>query len=154
MTSHSKDEETPTKAAPASAEPVEEKVEAKAEDEEEEEEDEEEEEEEDEKSEKKEKKDKPKKVEIEYEATMPREEAVSYFEALIAGLRSGHLEFRQGDRTLVLNPPGHVEIEVSAEQKGDKGKVVFEIEWSNENQPLTIISDAPKSDAPATESDD
>ncbi len=79
-----------------------------------------------------------KKAKISFEATMPRNEAVSYFEAIVAGLRSGRLEFKQGDQTLVLNPPEHLEIEVKAKSKGDKGSVVFEIEWSDENRPLEI----------------
>jgi amphi-Trp domain-containing protein len=87
-----------------------------------------------------EKKDKPKKVKIAFEATMPRSEAVSYFEAIVGGLRSGRLEFRQEGDTLVLNPPDHVEIEVKAQQKGTKGKIVFEIEWSDEHRPLEILN--------------
>ena len=81
-----------------------------------------------------------KKAKISFEATMPRNEAVSYFEAIVAGLRSGRLEFKQGDQTVVLNPPDHLEIEVKAKSKGDKGSVVFEIEWSDENRPLQISS--------------
>jgi amphi-Trp domain-containing protein len=89
---------------------------------------------------KKSKKDKPKKLKVSYEASMPRNEAVSYFEAIVGGLRSGRLEFKQEGDTLVLNPPDQLEIEVKAQLKGDKGKVVFEIEWSDENRPLEIVN--------------
>ena len=92
--------------------------------------DEDESEDDDEKDEK-DKKDKPKKIAVEFEATLPRGEAVSYFEAIVGGLRSGRLEFRQAGDALVLNPPDRLEIEVKAQQKGDKGKIVFEIEWSD-----------------------
>lgn len=85
-----------------------------------------------------EEKDEPKKQKIEFEAGMPRNEAISYFEAIIGGLRSGRLEFKQGDKSLVLNPPDRLEIEVKAQSKGDKGRVVFEIAWSNEHQTLDI----------------
>jgi amphi-Trp domain-containing protein len=81
---------------------------------------------------------KSKKAKIEFEASMPRNEAISYFEAIIGGLRSGRLEFKQGDQTLVLNPPDRLEIEVKAQSKGDKGRVVFEIEWSDEHRALEI----------------
>lgn len=84
--------------------------------------------------------DKPKKVKIDFEATMPRNEAISYFESIISGLRSGRLEFKQGEQTLVLNPPDRLEIEVKAQSKGDKGRVVFEIEWSDEHRALEITS--------------
>ncbi len=90
--------------------------------------------------EKKSKKDKPKKLKVSFGASMPRNEAVSYFEAIVGGLRSGRLEFRQEGDTLVLNPPDQLEVEVKAQLKGNKGKVVFEIEWSDENRPLEIIS--------------
>jgi amphi-Trp domain-containing protein len=136
--------------APTDASEVEASEEEKDE-EDEEEEDEDEKKGEKKKDKKKDKKDKPAKVEIEYEATMPRAEAVSYFEALVGGLRSGHLEFREGDRVLVLAPPEYLEIEVTAQQKGDKSKVVFEIEWSGQNRPLAIVTQAP---AAATEADD
>ena len=105
------------------------------------------------KDDKDEKKDKPKKLEVGYEATMPRDEAVSYFEALVAGLRSGHLEFRSDDRVLVLNPADRLDVEVTARQKGDKSKVVFEIEWSGQSRPLAIVSQAPDK-AAESESDD
>lgn len=87
-----------------------------------------------------EKEDKPKKVKIAFEASMPRGEAVSYFEAIVGGLRSGRLEFRQEGNSLVLSPPDQLEIEVKAQRKGSKAKVVFEIEWSDENRPLEILN--------------
>ena len=89
---------------------------------------------------KKKKKDKPKKLKVSFEDTMPRNEAVSYFEAIIGGLRSGRLEFKQEGETLVLNPPDRLDIEVKAQLKGDKGKVVFEIEWSDEQRSLEILN--------------
>jgi amphi-Trp domain-containing protein len=91
-------------------------------------------------SDKKNKKDKPKKLKVSFEDTMPRNEAVSYFEAIVGGLRSGRLEFKQDGETLVLNPPDRLEIEVKAVLKGDKGKVVFEIEWSDEHRSLEILN--------------
>jgi amphi-Trp domain-containing protein len=84
--------------------------------------------------------DKPKKLKIDFEATLPRHEAISYFEAIVAGLRSGRLEFKQGDQALVLSPPDRLEIEVKAQSKGDKGRVVFEIAWSDEHRALDISS--------------
>ena len=46
---------------------------------------------------------------------------------------------RPGD-TLVLSLPDRLEIEVEARQKGDKGKIVFEISWSDELRPLEILN--------------
>jgi amphi-Trp domain-containing protein len=84
--------------------------------------------------------DKPKKVKISYEAAMPRNEAVSYFEAIVGGLRSGRLEFKQDGDELVLSPPDQLQVEVKAQRKGDKAKVVFEIEWTDDSRPLEIIN--------------
>ena len=89
---------------------------------------------------KSEKRKKPKKVSIGYEAAMPRTEAVSYFESLIGGFRSGRLEFKQDGESLVLSPPDHLEIEVKAQRKGDKAKIVFEIVWSDDSRPLEILN--------------
>lgn len=82
--------------------------------------------------------DKPEKVKIDFEGTMPRNEAVSYFEAIVGGLRSGRLEFKQGEQILVLSPPDRLQVEVKAQSKGNKGRVVFEIEWSDEDRALDI----------------
>jgi amphi-Trp domain-containing protein len=96
------------------------------------------------KSKKKKKKDKdkdgdePKKQKIDFEGSMPRNEAVSYFEAIVGGLRSGRLEFKQDGQTLVLSPPDRLDIEVKAQAKGDKCRIVFEIEWSEEKRTLEI----------------
>lgn len=83
---------------------------------------------------------KPRKAKISFEASMQRSEAVAYFEAIVGGLKSGHLELRQAEEVLVLNPPDRIEVEVKARRKGDKGKVVFELEWSDENRPLEILN--------------
>ena len=123
--------------APA-AEEVEKK--AEAEEEEDEEEEDEDDEKDDEDDEDDEKDDKDDKGAIDFEATLPRSEAVSYFEAIIAGLKSGRLEFRQGEDSVVFNLPDRVELEVEAKLKGDKGKIEFEIQWSKKTRALEISS--------------
>jgi amphi-Trp domain-containing protein len=147
---HAMTEQQPTEPAASDTKATADATESRAEaekDEDGDKEDEEEDEEDDDDKESKKKKDKdkdkdegdkPKRVKIEFEGTMPRNEAVSYFEAIVGGLRSGRLEFKQGEQTLVLNPPDQLEIEVKASSKGDKGSIVFEIEWSAENRPLEI----------------
>jgi len=133
MSEESKTESTeiestePESAEAPAAEEVEKKAEAEEEDEDEEEEDEEEDEDDD-------------KGAIDFEATLPRSEAVSYFEAIIAGLKSGRLEFRQGEDSVVFNLPDRVELEVEAKLKGDKGKIEFEIQWSKKTRALEISS--------------
>ena len=147
MSEESKTESTeiestePESAEAPAAEEVEKKAEAEEEEDEEEEDEDDEDDEDDEKDEKDdEKDDKDDKKAIDFVATLPRSEAVSYFEAIIAGLKSGRLEFRQGEGSVVFNLPDHVEIEVEAKLKGDKGKIEFEIQWSKKTRALEISS--------------
>lgn len=96
----------------------------------------EDEDEEDEKSEK------PKKTKekLSFDASMAREEAVAYFESIVAGLRSGSITFRRDERALTLEVGTTLDIEVKAAKKGDKQKVSFEISWrGSEKAGLSIV---------------
>jgi len=75
-----------------------------------------------------------------FESTMRRDEAVAYFEAIVSGLKQGSLHFKQGDRSLTVNPGSVVEIQVKAARKGKEAKVAFEIEWNTENESELEIS--------------
>ena len=66
---------------------------------------------------------------IKYERRMKREEAVTYFSSLIAGLEKGTVQFKQGKDTVSLNPGDLVDVEIKAETKGREEKVTFEISW-------------------------
>lgn len=78
---------------------------------------------------------------IRYEGSMAREEAVSYFEAIVSGLKKGTIRFKQGDEALSLVAPDRLEVEVKATRKGDKAKVSFEMAWHGaEAQELEIGS--------------
>jgi len=78
---------------------------------------------------------------IKYERRMKREEAVTYFTSLIAGLEKGTVQFKQGKDTLVLSPSDLVDVEIKAETKGREEKVTFEISWLTTNaQDISISS--------------
>jgi len=62
---------------------------------------------------------------------MPRDEAVAYFDALVAGLKKGSVRFKQGDETVIVNPSDLVDVEIRARTKGDKEKVTFELSWQS-----------------------
>ena len=80
------------------------------------------------------------KQKISFGSRMDRAEAVTYFEAIVAGLKSGRVEFRQGDDELVLNVGEDVEVAVKASKKGEKEKVSFSLEWREGAAPgLTIV---------------
>jgi amphi-Trp domain-containing protein len=71
-------------------------------------------------------------AEIDYESRMNREEAVAYFEALVAGLKQGSVRFKQGEETVVIRPSDLVDVEIKARSSGRKEKVRFEISWLSE----------------------
>ena len=73
-----------------------------------------------------------KKPKISFEHEMATEEAVAYFEAVIAGLRKGAVQFRRGEQQLDLTPADTVQVKVKASSKGKKEKVEFELSWSTE----------------------
>jgi amphi-Trp domain-containing protein len=78
---------------------------------------------------------------IKYERRMKREEAVTYFTSLIAGLEKGTVQFKQGKDTVVLNPCDLVDVEIKAETKGREEKVTFEISWlTTSAQDISISS--------------
>ena len=85
-----------------------------------------------EKEEKKHKKDKDKSqaVQIRFDSPMALEEAVAYFEAIAAGMKKGRINLRQGDRTLGLTPPSHLQVRVKGSKKEDGEKLAFQISWS------------------------
>ena len=85
---------------------------------------------------------KSKKQKISYENSLPRDEAVSYFEAIVSGLKKGHLEFRQEGGAVDMDLPDHLDVEVKASRSDKKGKISFEISWKNTGSPdLAIVSD-------------
>ncbi|MCA8917493.1 MAG: amphi-Trp domain-containing protein [Planctomycetes bacterium] len=82
------------------------------------------------------------KASVEFEAPIQREEAVSYFETLVAGLKKGSIHLRQNDEELTLTPPAQLEVKVKASRKKDKEKLSFEIVWRTANaSELLILSE-------------
>lgn len=67
-----------------------------------------------------------------FESTMRREEAVTYFKAIVSGLEQGILHFKQGDRGLTVNPASVVDVQVKASKKGKESRITFEIAWEPE----------------------
>jgi amphi-Trp domain-containing protein len=66
---------------------------------------------------------------VKFESQLAREEAVSYFEALVEGMKKGTIQLKQGSDSITLRPAGQVAVEVKASRKGDKEKITFEIAW-------------------------
>lgn len=66
---------------------------------------------------------------VRFDSSMTLDEAVSYFEAIVSGLKKGTINFKQGENTITLMPPAHLDVEVRARKKRDKEKISFELSW-------------------------
>ena len=80
------------------------------------------------------------KSEVKFENNLPLAEAVSYFEAVVAGLRQGSINVRHGDKDVTLKPTQTVDIEVKAVRKKKKEGITFEIFWRVPESELSISS--------------
>lgn len=69
---------------------------------------------------------------ISFDSLMTRDEAVTYFDAIVKGLKSGAIHFRRNDQELTLEAGSHVDVEVKASRKGKKQKVEIELSWRTE----------------------
>lgn len=78
------------------------------------------------------------KAKIRFESNLARDEAVSYFKAIVSGLEEGKVDFRQGDESLTLHPADQVAVEVKASKKGDKAKITFELAWRDHDPDVTL----------------
>lgn len=78
---------------------------------------------------------------VEFESAIQRDEAVSYFETLVAGLKKGSIHLRQNDEELTLNPPAQLEVRVKASRKREKEKISFEIHWRTAANELSISAE-------------
>ena len=78
-------------------------------------------------------KSKPGKARVTFESSLGRLEAVTYFDAIVAGLRKGALNFKQGEDSIAFALPEQVEIEVKAERKKGKENISFEMTWQEQD---------------------
>jgi amphi-Trp domain-containing protein len=80
------------------------------------------------------------KAEVKFENTLPLTEAVSYFEAIVAGLKKGSINLRRGEKDVTLTPSSNVVVEVKAVRKKKKEGISFEIFWRVPETELSISS--------------
>lgn len=79
-------------------------------------------------------------AEVKFENTLPFAEAVSYFEAIVAGLKKGSISVRHGDQDVTLTPSTSVEVEVKAARKKKKEGITFKMSWRLAEADLSILS--------------
>jgi len=81
------------------------------------------------------------KAKLQFESMLARDEAASYFEAIVKGLRKGSIHFHQSDDSVTLSPAEHVGVEVKASQKNGREKLTFELMWrTDRGSELTIVA--------------
>ncbi len=89
-----------------------------------------------------EKKKKKKKNKVKFKSMMLREEAISYFEAILAGIKRGSIQIRQGDESVELRPTPQLDVSVKAASRDQDERIVFEIKWRTASESdLTISTD-------------
>lgn len=89
---------------------------------------------------------KSEKVKIEYESTLELDQAVSYLEKLLEGLKSGTLRVEKEAEAVTLHPRGPVTLEVEAKQKRERESFEISMKWhrvpeSADEEVLTISDD-------------
>jgi amphi-Trp domain-containing protein len=83
-----------------------------------------------------------KKTRVKFKSAMLREEAISYFEAIVAGLKRGSVQIRQGDNAITLSPTPQLDVSVKAASKDEDESIKFEIRWRTaSDSELTISTD-------------
>ena len=72
---------------------------------------------------------KPPRHKLNFKKSSSRDEAVTYFQAIIDGIKKGSIEFKQEGESLMLHPARDLSLEIKASAKGDNEKVTFKISW-------------------------
>jgi amphi-Trp domain-containing protein len=83
---------------------------------------------------------KKKKSKVKFKSVMLREEAISYFEAIVAGLKRGSIQIRQGEDAITLKPTPQLDVAVKAVSKDQDEGIVFEIGWRTASDSELTIS--------------
>ncbi len=73
---------------------------------------------------------------------------IRQLEALLEGLKTGTLRLSQGDQKLWLRPGGAVDIELRADQSGDRESLEIALGWSRAS--LHVVSERPDESPPQT----
>jgi amphi-Trp domain-containing protein len=89
-----------------------------------------------------------KKQKIKFTEQQALDTCVRQLEALLEGLKAGTLSLSQGDEKLWLRPGGTVDIELRAEQSGDRESLELKLGWRRAS--LHVVSRRPEDIPPTT----
>ena len=74
------------------------------------------------------------KAKIQYRNQMHIDDAIAYFEAIVAGLKKNKLEVSKEDKSIVLEPQEQLIVEVKASTKPERSKISFKMSWNHLDQ--------------------
>ena len=74
------------------------------------------------------------KAKIQYRNQMHIDDAIAYFEAIVAGLKKNKVEVSKEDKSIVLEPQEQLIVEVKASTKPERSKVSFKMSWNHLDQ--------------------
>ena len=89
-----------------------------------------------------------KKQKFEYSEQQALDTCIRQLEGLLEGLKSGTLSLSQGEDKLWLRPGGAVDIELRAEQAGDRESLKIELAWRRAS--LSVVTRRPDDAPPKT----
>jgi amphi-Trp domain-containing protein len=89
-----------------------------------------------------------KKLKIKFTEHQALDTCVRQLEALLEGLKAGTLSLSQGGEKLWLRPGGEVDIELRAEQSGERESLEIRLGWSRAS--LHVVSREPNDGPPKT----
>ena len=74
------------------------------------------------------------KAKIQYRNQMHIDDAIAYFEAIVAGLKKKKVEVSKEDKSIVLEPQEQLIVEVKASTKPERSKISFKMSWNHLDQ--------------------
>jgi amphi-Trp domain-containing protein len=89
-----------------------------------------------------------KKQKFKYSEQQELDTCIRQLEGLLEGLKSGTLSLSQGDEKLWLRPGGSVDVELRAEQSGDRESLQIQLAWQRAS--LSVIPRRPDDAPPKT----
>ena len=70
-----------------------------------------------------------KRKELEFTTRLTREDVAGVIEALVEGLKDGHLKIHKSDEVLELDVPRVIDLEVEAKVSDERAKFEIEVSW-------------------------
>jgi len=87
------------------------------------------------------------KVKITGKGTLDPERAAAYIGEMLEGVREGRLRVEGRDKSISLAPDASLDVEVTAMQKADRQRLVFELAWKRDPASETTSETAEASQA-------